>query len=174
MADSEHAPLMRAAWRHLAMVNYEGQPRLLAPLVPPGSELDTYEGRTLVSMVGFLFQDSRLLGVPLPFHRQFEEINLRFYVKRAAPGGTRHGVVFVREIVSRPLVSWAARALYGEPYVTYPTRHRLDLSGNPPWTRSAEYSWTRKGRDERLKVVAAVEPRVAEPGSFEEFVTLRE
>ena len=81
------APFLTAEWRWLAMLNYEADAALLRPLVPAGTELDTWGGVTYASVVGFLFLDTRVLGVPIPFHRDFEELNLRFYVRRRGPWG---------------------------------------------------------------------------------------
>ncbi len=47
---------LTAEWRYLAMFNYEVPPELLAPLVPRGTELDSWQGKVYVSLVGFLFQ----------------------------------------------------------------------------------------------------------------------
>ena len=77
-------PFLTAEWRYLAMLNYVADPKVLAPLVPAGTELDFDGGETFVSIVGFLFLDTRVMGVPIPFHRDFEELNLRFYVRRKA------------------------------------------------------------------------------------------
>jgi uncharacterized protein len=46
---------LTAEWRHLAMLNYAIDPELLRPLAPPGTELDSWNGQTLVTLVGFLF-----------------------------------------------------------------------------------------------------------------------
>ncbi|HEX8362069.1 MAG TPA: DUF2071 domain-containing protein, partial [Longimicrobium sp.] len=89
---------LAAEWRDLVMLNYEADPAALRPLVPAGTELDAWGGTTYVSMVGFLFLRTRVLGIPIPFHQDFEEVNLRFYVRRRGPEGWRRGVVFVREI----------------------------------------------------------------------------
>ena len=94
-------PFLTANWRYLAMLNYTVDPRLLAPLVPPGTEIDFENGETFLSVVGFLFLDTRLLGLPNPLHRDFEEVNLRFYVKRKSADTWRRGVVFIRELVPR-------------------------------------------------------------------------
>ena len=111
------------------MLNYEIDPAALAPFVPAGTELDFWNDKTYVSMVGFLFQDTRVRGVSIPFHRYFEEVNLRFYVTRATAGGeTRRGVVFIRELVPRAAVAVVARRLYGEPYWVVPMAHRAELS----------------------------------------------
>ena len=80
---------LTARWVHLAMLNYEVDPAVLAPWVPAGTELDPWEGRYLASVVGFQFLDTRLLGIPVPFHRDFEEVNLRFYVRRTVGGDRR-------------------------------------------------------------------------------------
>ena len=98
-------PFLTARWRHLAMLNYVVDPRILAPLVPPGTEIDYENGETFVSVVGFLFLDTRLLGLPIPLHRDFEEVNLRFYVRKKSADTWRRGVVFIREMVPRRAIA---------------------------------------------------------------------
>ena len=70
-------PFLTAKWRYLAMLNYVVDPRLIKPLVPAETEIDFENGETFLSVVGFLFLDTRLLGLPIPLHRDFEEVNLR-------------------------------------------------------------------------------------------------
>src|SRR5262245_23342601 len=108
---------LTAEWRHLAMLNFEVDSGILRPLVPDGTELDQCDGKTFVSLVAFLFLNTRVLGVPIPFHRSFEEVNLRFYVRRKAGSEWRRGVVFIKELVPRRLIAWTARIVYGENYV---------------------------------------------------------
>ncbi|HEX8246435.1 MAG TPA: DUF2071 domain-containing protein, partial [Longimicrobium sp.] len=93
------ARFLTAEWRTLVMLNWQVDPGILRPYVPRGTELDAWRGKTFVSAVGFLFLGTRVLGVPVPFHRDFEEVNLRFYVRRQGPEGWRRGVCFIREIV---------------------------------------------------------------------------
>lgn len=120
------APFLTAEWRDLLILNYQVDPALLLPRLPRGTELDLWEGQALVSLVGFRFLGTRVRGVGIPGHRDFDELNLRSYVVRRTPTGeTRRGVVFVREFVPRPLIAWVARTLYGEPYRSVPMRHRL-------------------------------------------------
>src|SRR5256885_158268 len=119
---------MSAGWRHLAMLNFPVEPTAVQPYLPAGTELDFYNGRTYLSVVGFLFLDTCVLGVPSLSHRTFPEFNLRFYVRRkAADGAWRRGVVFIKEIVPRRLVTLVARSVYHENYVTLPMRHEVRL-----------------------------------------------
>src|SRR6201981_2924370 len=133
---------LTANWRYLAMLNYVVDPALIEPLVPVGTEIDYENGETFVSIVGFLFLDTRLLGFPIPLHRDFEEVNLRFYVKRKSADTWRRGVVFIRELVPRPAIALVARAFYGENYVAVPMKHQIEhLNQN----LKVQYSW-RHGR----------------------------
>ncbi len=108
------APFLSARWEHLAIVSYTVDDALLTPRLPPGLELDRLDGRACVSLVAFMFRDTRVRGVRWPRHVNFPEINLRFYVRH----GDRRGVMFVREIVPRRAISTIARLTYNEPYVT--------------------------------------------------------
>ena len=127
---------LTAEWRKLIMAQYEVPHALLEPRLPQGLELDLYEGRAFVSLVGFLFDRVRIFGVPLPFHTRFEEVNLRFYVRRPMPDGSaRRGVVFLSEIVPRPAITLVARALYGEAYSTAPTSHSWGTIGSDPYAK---------------------------------------
>lgn len=125
---------LTAEWRHLLMLNYEVPRALLMPYLPAGVELDLYEGRALVSLVGFRFLNTRILGrLPVPFHRNFDELNLRFYVIRHMPDGeVRRGVCFIREFVPRAAIAFVARILYEEPYSAVPMRHELALDAISP------------------------------------------
>ena len=105
---------LRTAWYHLTMLNFPADPVILRRYVPAGTELDFWQGRAYVSLVGFRMQDTRVLGVPIPWHRNFEEVNLRFYVRRQDPTGWRRGVVFIKEIVPRRMIAWVARRFYNE------------------------------------------------------------
>ena len=163
---------LTAEWRNLAMINYEIDPAILQPMVPRGTELDTWQGKTFISEVGFLFLNTRVAGVAIPFHRNFEEINLRFYVRRKAEDGWRRGVVFVKEIVPRLAIATVARVVYNENYVARRMWHGTDLS-ETSFTKTGvvEYGWMeRTGRNFlRVRATGKAEPLVA--GSEEEFIT---
>ena len=162
---------LTAEWRYLALLNFEVDPSVLSPLVPKGTELDDKDGRHLISLVGFLFLDTHVLGVPAFFHRDFEEVNLRFYVRRGTGETARHGVVFIREMVPLPLVAGAARLTYNEPYRTVPMRHTLvETAGE---LQSVDYRFGGPGEECRLAVHADAAPHPMIPGSDEEFLSER-
>jgi len=152
------------------MLNYVVDPETLLPHVPFGTTLDTYQGHAYVSMVGFLFLKTRVLGWPIPFHQNFEEVNLRFYVRRLAADGWRRGVVFIKEIVPRPAIALVARVCYNENYVALPMRHRLELGG-PGSGVSVEYAWQSKHRWNSLRVKTTGELQPVAPGSLAGFIT---
>lgn len=157
-------PFLTAEWRDLLMVNYEIDPDILQPYVPPGTELDQFQGRTYASLVGFLFLETRLWGLPIPFHQDFEEVNLRFYVRRETPTETRRGVVFVREIVPKRAIAWTARAFYGERYVARPMAHTVDESG-------VSYRWRHDGAWQQLAARRTGKPYLAPEESEARFIT---
>jgi uncharacterized protein YqjF (DUF2071 family) len=132
------APFLTAEWRDLLILNYQVDPALLVPRLPRGTELDLWDGKALVSLVGFRFLHTRVRGLAIPGHRDFEEINLRFYVLRRTPAGeARRGVVFIREIVPRVAIAWVARWRYGEPYRPLPMRHRVSDAQVSYWVRES-------------------------------------
>jgi uncharacterized protein YqjF (DUF2071 family) len=163
-------PFLTAEWRHLAMLNFEIDPRVLAPYVPAGTELDLHDGVAYASIVGFLFQRTRLAGLRIPFHERFEEVNLRFYVRRETDAERRRGVTFIRELVPRRAVTFVANAFYGENYRTVPMNHRVVPGDDHAPPRELHYQWRFAGRTHRiaLHTVGAAAPLA--PGSHEEFI----
>ncbi|HEX3315433.1 MAG TPA: DUF2071 domain-containing protein [Gemmataceae bacterium] len=160
---------LTAEWRHLAMFNYVVDPDLLAPFVPAGTEIDFFGSRTFVSLVGFRFVDTRLFGMPIPFHRDFDEVNLRFYVRRRERTEWRRGVVFIKELVPRRAVATVARVLYNENYVTCPMRSVIAIPEGPEGRGSVEYAWQFAG-EHRMRTAIRGLPTRATPGSIEEFI----
>lgn len=145
------------------MANYEVAPELLADRVPPGTSLDFDDGKLFVSLVGFMFLETRVLGVPVPFHINFEEVNLRFYVKRETETETRRGVVFVKEIVPRLAIAMVADLLYGEPYECWRMNH----------TRTGTevgYAWQKGDSANQIKVEIDEDLGVPAENSHGEFI----
>src|SRR5213082_3950874 len=119
-------PFLTANWRYLAMLNFAVDSKILAPHVPAGTELDFHNDKTYLSVVGFLFYHTIVCGLPIPRHRDFEELNLRFYVRKKSADTWRRGVVFIREMVPRYAVALVARACYGENYFAGPMKHHIE------------------------------------------------
>lgn len=150
------------------MLNFVVDPKIISPLVPPGTEIDYENGETFLSVVGFLFLDTRLLGLPIPMHRDFEEVNLRFYVRKKSADTWRRGVVFVRELVPKRAIATIARTFYGEPYLALPMKHDIEhRDGN----LKIEYAWRRGTKWEAVKMSAHGEPQTIPAGSHAEFIT---
>lgn len=162
---------LTAHWRRLILVNYPAPPEVLAPWLPQGTELDTWQGHTFVSLVGFAFLKTRLLGLPVPGHCNFPEVNLRFYVRCPHSCESRRGVTFIRELVPRRAVAWVARYLCGENYLPVPMSYRpRGLLADWQAPGELEYAWTFAG--ERYRIFARVEgkPAVPLPGSHEDWI----
>jgi uncharacterized protein YqjF (DUF2071 family) len=163
------ATFLTAEWRKLIMAQYAVDPATLAPWLPPGLELDFYKGRCYVSLVGFLFDQVRVKGLRIPFHTRFEEVNLRFYVRRIEPDGTqKRGVVFIREFVPKTAITIIANTLYEEPYATLPTRYSIETTAH---ALNVRYDWRYKKAWHSLAVEADPTPHAIAVDSEEEFIT---
>jgi uncharacterized protein YqjF (DUF2071 family) len=152
------------------MLNYRVSRDLLEPLVPRGTELDLWNGDAYISAVGFLFERIRVLGVPVLTHRRFEEVNLRFYVRRDTEA--RHGVTFIRELVPRGLIAAAANLTYNEPYRRVEMFHKLDVGQDE--TKRAAFEWRSGPRYGTLWVQGEGPGERLAAGSVEDFLTHRE
>ena len=64
---------LKAEWRKLAIANYAIDPSVLKKYVPPGTELDLWEGKCYVSLIGFMFLNTRSAGLQLLSATNFME-----------------------------------------------------------------------------------------------------
>jgi len=158
---------LTAEWRDIVMLNYEVDSGLVRQFVPPGTELDPWQGKNFISLVGFRFLNATVLGVPVPFHRKFDEINLRLYVRRREGSEVKRGVAFIREIVARRAVASIARWGYNEHYVTRRMAHRVERNG---LAVQVWYSWTGRRDRGELSAKALGEPVTPAEGSEEQFI----
>lgn len=158
---------LTAGWRKLAMANYAVDKRILEKFLPYKTEIDTWNNTCYVSLVGFMFIDTRLKGIKIPFHADFEEINLRFYVRHNHHGEWKRGVVFIKEIVPRTMITWVANTVYKENYETLGTRHVWEMSGD---SLSVAYQW-KKDTWHSFAVTAGISPAEIAEASEEEFIT---
>ncbi|MDC0230641.1 DUF2071 domain-containing protein [Aureispira] len=159
---------LTAEWRKLLMLNYLVDPELLQPYLPYGTELDYWNGKLHVSLVGFMFLNTKVLGLPIPFHRNFEEMNLRFYVRYKHGEEWRRGVVFIREIVPKFMISFVANTIYGEHYETLPMHHLIEKRKN---NLRVEYHVKKMGRWHKIIVDAPDKLQKIETSSEVEFIT---
>ncbi|MBZ5570643.1 MAG: DUF2071 domain-containing protein [Acidobacteriia bacterium] len=159
---------LTAEWRDLAILNYEVDPGLLLKFVPSGTELDSWNGKTFLSLVGFRFLRAKVWRLSLPFHRDFEEVNLRFYVRRSEGNQVRRGVVFIREIVPRWLTAAVARTFYNERYVALPMSYEIKPDGSG---LAVKYGWNFGTSRNTMKISAKGPPALPQSGSQEQFIT---
>lgn len=160
---------LSAEWLDLVLLNYTVDPSLLKRYVPEGTALDSFEGKTYASLVGFRFRQTKLFGkIAVPFHAEFEEVNLRFYVRRQTRSELRRGVVFIKEIVPKPAIALTARVVYRENYVWLPMKHAMDLNGGKT---EIEYCWKQANRWSRLFARSFARPKLPGEGSLEQYIT---
>lgn len=160
---------LTAEWRNLIFANYALDRQVLEPLLPYGTELDEFNGIYYGSLVGFYFQHVKMFGnISVPFHREFEEFNLRFYVRRKTETGWKRGVVFVKEIVPKFAITLVANTLYGEPYATHPMRHSWKTAGEK---QRIEYEWKVGSDWNYIRVDADKAGHKLIPDSEEAFIT---
>lgn len=159
---------LTAEWRKLILINYAIDPDILIPYIPYGTKLDYRKDKCYVSLVGFRFVNTRIKGIPIPFHQNFEEINLRFYVRYQEKGEWKRGVTFIKEIVPRPALTIVANTIYKEKYITLPTRHQWQETNNKMYV---SYEWKFRKEWNRIEVSADAALQEMLPDSEEEFIT---
>jgi uncharacterized protein YqjF (DUF2071 family) len=159
---------LTAEWRKLAIANYAVDPAILKPYLPYKTEIDLWQDKCYVSLVGFRFINTRIRGIRIPFHSDFEEVNLRFYVRYLDGNEWKRGVTFIREIVPRPALTFVANTIYNEKYITLPMKHSWIIS---PSGMSVSYEWKHKGNWNSFHVSSGVGQQEIRPGSEEEFIT---
>jgi uncharacterized protein len=161
------ATFLTAEWRKLLMINYRIDAEVLSPYLPAKTSLDPYKGEYLVSLVGFLFLNTRVFRLAIPFHRNFEEFNLRFYVSHASPGGSRRGVVFINEIVPAPGIPLVANTMYREHYICRPMRSAIQVGDD----LEVSYGFKMAGQWNSVYARAGKQPVGIPEDSLEEFIT---
>ena len=159
---------LTAEWRKLAIANYAIDPEVLAPFVPHKTELDLWNDTCYVSLVGFMFLNTKLLGMPIPLHQDFEEVNLRFYVRHKSQDSWKRGVVFIKEIVPKSALTFVANTVYKEHYQTLKMIHSWIEEKDH---RIVNYKWGDGNDWHSLKVKAKLDGQEIETGSEDEFIT---
>lgn len=159
---------LKAEWRNLAIINYEVDPSILKNHLPVGTELDLWQGKCFLSIVGFKFVNTKMMGIKFPFHVNFEEVNLRFYVKRFDGDQWKRGVVFIKEIVPKIMITLVANTVYNENYRTLKMDHEWIETNED---LSVSYKWKVNQKWSTIKVVADKNTSTIEKDSETEFIT---
>lgn len=157
---------LTAEWRKLVMINFIIPPEIINDYVPKGTKIDLWNGNCYVSLVGFMFLNTRVLGIPIPFHINFEEVNLRFYVKREENNLVKRGVVFIKEIVPKNAITFVANTLYKENYKTLPMYHQWNLEDD----LAIKYNWKFKNKNYFMVALASSKKEQLGIGTEAEFI----
>lgn len=158
---------LKASWQQIIMANYEVPASVLKPFLPKSVELDVYNNKVYVSLVGFMFKNTKLFNKPIPLLGTFEEVNLRFYVVRKENGITKRGVVFINETVPYKAVAWIANILYHENYTCVPTKHHWEIKSD---VKTIDYQWLLNKQWQSIRVNALNDNNKLKEGTFEEFI----
>jgi uncharacterized protein YqjF (DUF2071 family) len=158
---------LKANWENIIMANYEIDPKLLIPFLPKGVELDLFNGKCYISLVGFMFKNTKLFNIQIPFFGNFEEINLRFYVKRKDGTVLKRGVVFINETIPYPIVAWVANKLYNEHYTVVPTKHKIIQES---LFKKVKFEWLLNKKWNSIAVTTATISEKMKPNSLESFI----
>lgn len=157
-----------AQWKNLIMANYVINPEYLKKYIPAGTELDLWNGNCYISLVGFLFKNTKVLGLSIPNYTDFEEVNLRFYVKRFEKGQWKRGVVFIQEIVPKNIIAFVANTVYKENYKTLVMQHEHQLKAE---IRKVGYQWKNQNKKNHITVNAYDFATTIEDGTEAAFIT---
>lgn len=68
-------------WQALTFLHWPVEPAALRPLLPPGLEVDTFDGAGWVGVTPFWMRRVRVPGAPVPLVPDFVEVNVRTYVR---------------------------------------------------------------------------------------------
>jgi uncharacterized protein YqjF (DUF2071 family) len=159
---------LKAEWKNLALFNYEVDAKILEKYVPAGTQIDLWNNKCYISLVGFMFKNTKVLGLKVPFHVDFEEVNLRFYVKRFENGQWKRGVVFIKEIVPKKAITFIANTLYQEHYETQKMKHEI-IEGDT--TNTFIYQWKNQERWNTIQLETKKGLTEIEIDSEAEFIT---
>lgn len=154
-------------WRDLTFLHWRVAPELVAPLLPPGTRPDLYDGSTWVGLVPFrLTQAAFGRGPALPYVGTFAETNVRFY---SVDGRGRRGVVFGSLESARLAFVLGARWTLGLNYTW--ARMRIERDG-PRITYTSRRRWPGPA-GAHSRVAVEVGRSVVENDPLADFLTAR-
>lgn len=159
--------LLRAEWNNIIMANYAVPKELLLPYVPYKTELDFFESETYVTLAGFMFLNTQMLGFDIPFHSNFEEVTLRFYVKSTRGLAAKRGVVFIKEIVPKYAITLLANTVFGQNYMTLKMKSFHQDMGDHMETA---YEWKHLDKWNKLTAKAGKRSTPIRQNRFNEFI----
>lgn len=159
--------LLRAEWNNIIMANYVVPEELLLPLIPYKTRLDLFEGESYVTLAAFMFLNTEMLGFNIPFHSNFEEVALRFYVRSNNPLSEQRGVVFIKEIVPKYAISLLANTFFGQKYTTLKMKSFHRDAGD---TMETGYEWKYQNKWNKIMAKTGKRSTPIQQNNFNEFI----
>ena len=147
--------LMTARFSEVVAVNFQIDPKVLAPRIPKGLELDFYKGETYVSLVAMMLRDVRVWGIPIHIATGFEELNMRFYVRRKDGDGYQRGACFIKDYVSSGAAAWILGSLFKADFHKIKMKHdNTGFADDGESVPSVDYRWKVGDHWNRLRIKA--------------------
>jgi hypothetical protein len=159
---------MTQRWNDLLFAHWPVPAAEIAPLVPPGLCVDTFDGSAWVGVVPFWMDQIHTRGLPaIPGAKRFPELNLRTYVRE--PHSNMSGVYFFSLDAGNPLAVAAARTVYKLPY--YWSKMSIEPAGEREFLYSSERRFVKPSA--RLRVRYRSLGQAADKYGLEQFLTER-
>lgn len=154
-------PFLTAYWHNLINITYAISPTLLTSYLPKGVTLATKDGKAFVSLVAFSFEETKVKGIKIPFHVNFPEINLRFYVNYKG----KVAVCFINEFVPKQCIALVANKLYNEPYIAYPMKVSTEVNEKQQ-ELTISHQITKRKQVHRLKAIVSTQSYTPESNTI--------
>jgi uncharacterized protein YqjF (DUF2071 family) len=154
--------LIRQKWEHVLFLSWFVDPAQIQHLIP--FELDTWNGKAVISIVPFKMCQIRLRGLPeIPFASELAELNLRTYVKH----GNQSGIHFVTLDTDSRLGQWVANTVFKLPY------RYAEIDSRFPSAESKEYRFASKRREYEWEMTATPGSPISHKSGLDRWITDR-
>lgn len=151
---------MRHRWQNLSFLHSSHEPDAIQELLPPGLQIDTFDGKAWIGLVPFQIAQARPRGFPsVPLVSNFDETNVRTYVTHQG----RPGIWFFSLDANGWLACQIARRTVGLAY------HYATMSVNSQ-VDQIRYQSNRKEANSDICLTVEQEVKIAEPGSLDFFL----
>lgn len=158
---------MHMVWHDLLFMHWPLPPSDIQPLIPPGLELDTFDGQAWIAVVPFFMSDIHARSMPpFPGLSRMAELNVRTYVTRDG----KPGVYFFSLDAASVIAVTVARLTYHLPY--FYAKMNVERRGN-----DVHYTSRRLYKEMQAEYLGVYAPTgdlyQSTPGNLDHFLTER-